>query len=90
MDLGDRRRRDRVRVAIVTGASRGIGRQVALGLARRGMAVVVAARTVEPPEAAAPMEVTVKTIVHVVADGDPMRYTGRVLRTQELVAELGL
>ena len=36
------------KVAIVTGASRGIGRQIALELARRGMSVVVAARTVEP------------------------------------------
>jgi NAD(P)-dependent dehydrogenase (short-subunit alcohol dehydrogenase family) len=35
------------KVVIVTGASRGIGRQLALDLARRGMHVVVAARTVE-------------------------------------------
>ncbi len=41
MDLLDR-------VAIVTGASRGIGRQLALALARHGTKVVVAARTVEP------------------------------------------
>src|SRR5215218_3160244 len=34
-------------VAIVTGASRGIGKQVALELARRGATVVVAARSVE-------------------------------------------
>jgi NAD(P)-dependent dehydrogenase (short-subunit alcohol dehydrogenase family) len=36
------------KVAIVTGASRGIGRQVAFELARRGAKVVAAARTVEP------------------------------------------
>jgi NAD(P)-dependent dehydrogenase (short-subunit alcohol dehydrogenase family) len=36
------------KVAIVTGASRGIGRQIALALAARGVAVVVAARTVDP------------------------------------------
>jgi len=35
------------KVVIVTGASRGIGRQVALEFARRGASVVVAARTVE-------------------------------------------
>jgi NAD(P)-dependent dehydrogenase (short-subunit alcohol dehydrogenase family) len=37
----------RDKVAIVTGASRGIGRQLALELAGRGAKVVVAARTVE-------------------------------------------
>jgi len=36
------------RVAIVTGSSRGVGRAVALALAREGCAVVLAAKTVEP------------------------------------------
>jgi NAD(P)-dependent dehydrogenase (short-subunit alcohol dehydrogenase family) len=36
------------RTAIVTGASRGIGKQIAIELGRRGADVVVAARTVEP------------------------------------------
>jgi citronellol/citronellal dehydrogenase len=38
------------RVAIVTGASRGIGRALALGLARHGCKVVVAAKSVESSE----------------------------------------
>jgi citronellol/citronellal dehydrogenase len=38
------------RVAIVTGASRGIGRAIALGLAREGCAVVIAAKSTESTE----------------------------------------
>jgi citronellol/citronellal dehydrogenase len=38
------------RVAIVTGASRGIGRAIALGLAREGCDVVIAAKTTESTE----------------------------------------
>ena len=38
------------RVAIVTGASRGIGRAIALGLARAGCSVVIAAKTTQPRE----------------------------------------
>jgi len=40
----------RGRVVIVTGASRGLGKAMALGLAREGANVVVAARTEEPLE----------------------------------------
>ncbi|MEW5853214.1 MAG: SDR family oxidoreductase [Myxococcota bacterium] len=36
------------RVAVITGASRGIGRVIALALARQGVDVVLAAKTVEP------------------------------------------
>ena len=38
------------RVAIVTGASRGIGRSIALALAKAGCAVVVAAKSTESTE----------------------------------------
>jgi citronellol/citronellal dehydrogenase len=40
----------RDRVAIITGASRGIGRAIALGLAGHGCHIVVAAKSVEPTE----------------------------------------
>ena len=38
------------KVAVVTGASRGIGRAIALGLAREGFRVVIAAKSVESSE----------------------------------------
>jgi len=38
------------------------------------------------PEAAAPMEMPVKAIMHLVTSDDPMRYTGQILQAAELVA----
>lgn len=48
--LGERQREQDLsgKVAIVTGASRGIGKQAALALARRGANIAIAARTVNP------------------------------------------
>jgi hypothetical protein len=40
----------RERVAIITGASRGIGRAIALGLAAQGCPVVIAAKSTQPTE----------------------------------------
>lgn len=42
------------KVAIVTGASRGIGKAVAIGFAREGARVVIAARSVTPPKSGLP------------------------------------
>jgi NAD(P)-dependent dehydrogenase (short-subunit alcohol dehydrogenase family) len=58
------------KVAIVTGASKGIGRQVAEDLAREGVDVVITARTAEPlEEAAAEIAVlTGRTVVPMTGD----------------------
>ncbi|MBA7680807.1 Sorbitol dehydrogenase [subsurface metagenome] len=42
------------KVAIVTGASRGIGKAVAIGFAREGAHIVIAARSMEPPKSGLP------------------------------------
>ncbi|ODA80068.1 hypothetical protein RJ55_03026 [Drechmeria coniospora] len=63
-------------VALVVGASRGIGRQVAVDLARNGYAVVVAAKSVSdpgvplpsPPPAPNSAESTITTVAHEIND----------------------
>jgi citronellol/citronellal dehydrogenase len=44
----------RGKVAVVTGSSRGIGKRIALTLARSGAAIVVSARTAEPGQSRSP------------------------------------
>src|SRR4029077_13757242 len=50
---GDRQMRSSDKVAIVTGAGSGIGRQVAIALMHQGYAVALAGRRKEPLEATA-------------------------------------
>jgi len=49
------------KVAIITGASRGMGKQMALRLAKHGINVVLAARTVNPAESEWPGSLTETT-----------------------------
>jgi len=65
-------------VALVTGASRGIGRAAALGLARAGCDVIVSARTVREGEGRA-----------VAADGTPVALPGSLETTAAQVSALG-
>jgi NAD(P)-dependent dehydrogenase (short-subunit alcohol dehydrogenase family) len=58
----------RDKVAIVTGASRGIGKAIAIGLAKEGARVVVAARSVEPPNEKLPGTIG-ETVAEIVRTG---------------------
>lgn len=64
------------KVALVTGASRGIGRGVAIGLAREGARVTITARTMTPKDAP-------------LLDDDGRRVPGTLAETQEALVELG-
>ncbi|MBP1776763.1 MAG: putative ketoreductase, partial [candidate division NC10 bacterium] len=70
-------------VAIVTGAGRGIGRATALALARRGVVVVLVARTQPEVESVAgEAEATGSTALPIVADvGREDEVAGMVDRT---------
>jgi NAD(P)-dependent dehydrogenase (short-subunit alcohol dehydrogenase family) len=72
---------DGSRVALVTGASRGIGKQCALALAARGFDVVIAARTLEPGEMRERSETVRKS--------DPGPLPGSLRETAEAIAVLG-
>ena len=56
------------KVALVTGSSRGIGRAIALGLAREGVSVVLAARGADDLEGAVAEASALGTATGVVAD----------------------
>ncbi len=51
-------------VALVTGASRGVGKGVALGLGEAGATVYITGRTTEEGKAAISLPGTIKLMVH--------------------------
>jgi NAD(P)-dependent dehydrogenase (short-subunit alcohol dehydrogenase family) len=60
------------------------------GFTRTELVDLMGERGVVDPDAAVPMEVPVKTVVHVITSDDPMRYTGQILRAAAFVRENGL
>jgi NAD(P)-dependent dehydrogenase (short-subunit alcohol dehydrogenase family) len=79
----------RGRAAVVTGASKGIGRAIALGLAEEGVNLVLLARTAAALEAAAD-EIRTSTGVRVLALPTDLRDTAAVAASVERAhAELG-
>ena len=60
------------------------------GFTRTELVDLMGERGMVDPGAAVPMDVPVKTIVHVITCDDPMAYTGTILRAAEFVRENGL
>src|SRR5580658_8474954 len=73
---------DATRVALVTGASRGIGRCAAVALARRGYDVVITARTVHEGDGRAHASSTL-------VQDDPMPIAGSLDTTAVEIEALG-
>ena len=73
---------DEPRVALVTGASRGIGRCAAVALARRGFDVVITARTVHEGDGRAHAS-------SVLVDSEPMPIAGSLESTASDIEALG-
>jgi NAD(P)-dependent dehydrogenase (short-subunit alcohol dehydrogenase family) len=60
------------------------------GFTRTELVELMGERGMVDPKAAVPMDVPVKTIVHVVTSDDPMQWTGQILRAAAFVEEHGL
>jgi len=60
------------------------------GFTRTELVDLMGERGMVDPAAAVPMEVPVKTVMHVITSDDPMRYTGQILRAAAFVEENGL
>jgi NAD(P)-dependent dehydrogenase (short-subunit alcohol dehydrogenase family) len=60
------------------------------GFTRTELVDLMGERGTVDADAAVPMEVPMKTVVHVITSDDPMRYTGQILRASSFVEEHGL
>ena len=60
------------------------------GFTRTELVDLMGERGVVDPDAAVPMEVPVKTVLHVLTSDDPLRYSGSILRAEAFVREHGL
>ena len=57
------------------------------GFTRTELVELMGERGVVDPRAAVPMEVPMKTVIHVITCDNPMQYTGRILRAAAFVTE---
>ena len=80
----------RAMIAMVTGAGSGIGRAVALALAREGWAVVLVGRRAQPLEATAGLASGAETLVVQTDIGDPASVEALFALTRETFGRLDL